>query len=446
MRKLYKRFLCSILLITLFSASAQMPRPALVGYWENWGSMRLNDIHENYNVIQLAFAVTRGSSLYSLEFNLPRGYSKSQFLSDIDDLHADSKVVILSIGGANDPVRLDNETAKNGFINSLNSILAEYDYKIDGIDLDFEGYSTSYNFGSWTMSSPAGGQRRMVEAVKSVMATYQSNAGRKLLLTMAPETTYVFGGMSTWQAANRSGGAFLPILDGLRNELDLIHVQLYNAGGSNGGTFARDGRIYYDTGDPDYMTALTESLITGFDLVSRKGTFPGLPEEKVAIGLPASYNGCASGIGVGSGFVEYEDVVTAVQYIRGERSRPSGWSYRMLDSYPNIGGLMTWSINKDRSNCRGAWRYARNFRVAFPEVITSTLDIESTTSDLSVFPNPTSDYITLENHDEQVDILIYNVLGNQVLTSNEKTIDVSDLASGSYFIINGAHKILFQKN
>ena len=34
----------------------QMPKPALVGYWENWGTMRLTDIHENYNVIQLAFA------------------------------------------------------------------------------------------------------------------------------------------------------------------------------------------------------------------------------------------------------------------------------------------------------------------------------------------------------------------------------------------------------
>jgi hypothetical protein len=65
------------------------------------------------------------------------------------------------------------------------------------------------------------------------------------------------GGLSQWQMENIHGGAYLPIIAGLQNELDLIHPQYYNAGGAQGGTIANDGQVYYDTGDPDYLTAIT---------------------------------------------------------------------------------------------------------------------------------------------------------------------------------------------
>lgn len=71
------------LLFSSLVSFGQMPKPALVGYWENWNTMKLTEIHDNYTVIQIAFATTKGSSLYDMEFNLPWGYSKVDFLTDI---------------------------------------------------------------------------------------------------------------------------------------------------------------------------------------------------------------------------------------------------------------------------------------------------------------------------------------------------------------------------
>jgi chitinase len=295
MRRLHKNLILAVFCLVSSFSKGQIPKPALVGYWEVWSSMKLSEIHNNYNVIQLAFATTVGSSLYNMEFNLPNGYSKTAFLSDIDDLHSQGKVVILSLGGAADPIRLDNNTAKNTFVSSINQILSDYNYKIDGIDIDLE--TTSFNFGSWTMSNPAIGQSNMIDAVKQIMSDYQTQTGKKLLLTAAPETAYIQGGLSNWQVNNANGGAFLPILQGLNSEMDLLLVQLYNAGGNAGGNFGIDGNIYYDNGDPDYITSMTDAVIQGFTLKANKGTYTGLPASKVAVALPASYDGCVAALG-----------------------------------------------------------------------------------------------------------------------------------------------------
>jgi chitinase len=414
-----------------------MPRPALVGYWETWAGKRINSFHDNYNVIQIAFATTAGSSLYDMRFSLPSGYSKSLFLNDLDDLHANGKVAILSIGGANDPVRLTSISNKNTFVSTVNAILEEYDYKIDGIDLDFE--SSSLNYGAWTMSNPASGQTYMIDAVKEIMANYESETGKKLLLTMAPETVYVQGGMSSWQVQNINGGAYLPLIEGLRDELDLIHCQLYNAGGSGGGSYGIDGGLYYDTGDPDYITAMTDAIINGFTIQAGKGSFSGLPESKVAIGLPASYNGCISGIGVSSGFVDYADACDAMRYIKGELNKPAGWSYTLQSSYPSIGGMMTWSANKDESNCEGTWRMAETYECAFPVDATATEELSKRTP-IQLYPNPTEDIMRVEGVTQNTEVVLLDVLGQEVMRvqgASSMTLDLSEQPSGIYVMMVG---------
>ena len=39
--------IASIFLSLTMMFAQQIPKPALVGYWENWGTMRLTDVHEN---------------------------------------------------------------------------------------------------------------------------------------------------------------------------------------------------------------------------------------------------------------------------------------------------------------------------------------------------------------------------------------------------------------
>ena len=425
-------YLIGILSLNYSIAFAQIPKPALVGYWQSWSkNLKLTDINSNYNVIQLAFASTVGSTLANMTFSLPSTYNKTTFMADIDAVHVNGKKVILSIGGSSDPVRLDNTTDRDQFIATIDTILSTYNYKMDGIDLDLE--TTSMDFGSaWTMAAPAAGQINMIYAVKAIMANYQAKTGKKLLLTMAPETVYLMGAMSSYQINYTNGGAMLPIIAGLMNELDLLQSQYYNAGGLSGGTYAIDGKVYYDNSDPNYITSMTESIIKGFTLLNSKGTFAGVPAAKVAIGLPACANGS------GTGYNTPANVAQAVQYIRGSISKPTGWTYNMTDAYPDLGGLMTWSINSDlNSSCGGINTFANNFPIAFELTTAGVNDAKIAINQTSFYPNPVTDILHVSNVNSDAEVTVYNVVGKEVLSAHltdDNTINLSALNAGVYVV------------
>ena len=343
------------LLLTILAslAGAQLPQRVLAGYWHNWSNIPLRQVPKLYNVVVLAFAIPRDGTEYDLKFDLPSGTTRASFLADIATLHARGTKVILSIGGGTDPVSLATDAQRDRFVVSLDSILSAHQDAIDGIDLDFE--STSMDFGDWTLASPAPGQKRIVEAVQAVMARYRKRTGRKLLLTMAPELVYIQGGLSRWQSDNVNGGAWIPVMMALQDSVDLLMPQFYNAGGAKGGIYGRDGRIWYDTGDPDFVVAMTETVLEGFRLLDGRGLFPGWPEEKFAIGLPS--NSCNA---AGTGYVAPEDLSQAMKYLRGEIEQPASFAYETLYIYPDLRGLMTWSINLDSNSCDGAWAFARS--------------------------------------------------------------------------------------
>ena len=55
---------------------------------------------------------------------------------------------------------------------------------------------------------------------------------------------------------------------------------------------------------------------------------------------------------------------------------------------------------------------------------------------INIFPNPASDFIQIQN-ELNIQIELYNLSGTQLLniqTKNNETIDVSNLASGIYFL------------
>lgn len=351
-----------LLLLASCATFAQLPDRVLVGYWQNWSNLRLTAIPPAYNVVELAFATTRDGSDHELEFDLPSGYARGQFLSDLDSLHRRGTRVLLSVGGASDPVRLTTDAERDRFAATLDSLLRSTDDRIDGIDLDFE--STSLDFGAWTLAAPAPGQTRIVQAVQTVMAAHRARSGRKLLLTMAPELIYMQGALSRWQTDNAHGGAWLPVIEGLRDSIDLLMPQYYNAGGAGGGIVAIDGRVYYDTGDPDFLTSQTETILRGFVLLDGRGTFSGFPAAKLAIGLPA--NSCTA---AGTGYVKPDSLGQALRYLRGEIPKPANASYTLLASYPTLRGVMTWSIDEDQTSCDGAWNFSKSLAAWNPTSI-----------------------------------------------------------------------------
>lgn len=241
--------------------------------------------------------------------NMIYSQSNPALIADIQALQNDGEKVLLSIGGATGVINLTDNTQKQNFITSLNNLIATYGF--DGLDIDIEhGDCIS---ASGTISTPTNsGSLNLISAIQSIMSTFQTTYGHKMWLTMAPETAYVQGGMSTYGSI---WGGYLPLIHALRDDIDIISVQLYNSGT----IYGLDG-VIYTQGTVDFIVALTEATIQGFNTTG--GLFSGLPASKVAVGLPA----CTSA--AGGGYTDPATVAAAIRYLKEEGFKINLYSNR----------------------------------------------------------------------------------------------------------------------
>ena len=340
-----------ILLLSSFLGHAQFPSPAIVGYWENWSSVNfvpLAEVDDRYNVIHISFSSGINNTDYNLEFDPSiSGYSDADFKTEMEALQSQGKKIFISIGGQNDPTMLDTEDEKNTFVSSVNAMIETWGF--DGIDIDLEG--TSLAFTDLDIDNP--GDVRLVyliDAIKEIMSHYRDTYGEKLLLTMAPETVYFQGGMSTWAVENVHGGAYLPIVEALRDSIDMLNVQLYNSGSM----FGIDGNVYNQS-TADFVVAMTEAVIQGFSPQGNVGAYSGMPASKVGIGLPS----CD-----GWGYMEPSELESAIKYLKGEGTQPGSYTMDQSAGYPDLAGMMTWSINSD-ANCNSGYEYVSIYEKFF---------------------------------------------------------------------------------
>ena len=63
----------------------------------------------------------------------------------------------------------------------------------------------------------------LIYAIKNYEFVQSVQFGKKMILTMAPETAFVQGGMSAYSGI---WGAYLPVLHALRDSIEVLHVQL----------------------------------------------------------------------------------------------------------------------------------------------------------------------------------------------------------------------------
>jgi chitinase len=157
-----------------------------------------------------------------------------------------------------------------------------------------------------------------------------------MYLSMAPEHPYVQGGVVAFSSI---WGAYLPIIDGLRDELDLLHVQLYNNSSvptPNTPEYA-NGKTYPEATVDSLVVSVT-MLVEGFTTAS-SWQFKGLPASKVAFGLPsgpsASNSPVTSNATIESAYRCITEGTSCGEHV------PSA-------KYPDFRGVMTWSINWDR--------------------------------------------------------------------------------------------------
>ncbi len=321
----------------------------LVGYWHNWNDgsapyLQLDAVDPRYSVIDIAFAEPAAGTTYDMVFT-PSGTPTNTFIAQVAALRAAGKKVLISIGGANATVQLNSDAQRDQFVSSLLSIVDTYGF--DGIDIDLEGASISTTGG--TIQTPTDAPIvRLIAAIEAIADAYQLAHGVPMMLTMAPETAFVQGGMSAFGGI---WGAYLPIIDALRDRLSILHVQLYNSGSMYG----IDGGIYTQ-GTADFIVSQTEALLQGF--TTGGGAFTPLPASKVAIGLPA----CSSA--AGGGYVPPSVLAAAVDYLLGTGPQPG--NYTRTSTYPTLRGLMTWSINWDAVNtCGPSSEYAQAYEDIF---------------------------------------------------------------------------------
>jgi chitinase len=111
---------------------------------------------------------------------------------------------------------------------------------------------------------------------------------------------------------------------------------------------------YHTMGVADFHTAMTDMLLSGFPIEGNSANvFPALRQDQVAIGLPASPN-------AGNGFTSVAEVKTSYDCLT--KAQSCG-SYKPRGVYPNLRGVMAWSINWDKFN---GFEFSKGHRAYLP--------------------------------------------------------------------------------
>ncbi|WP_413103063.1 chitinase [Streptomyces sp. Inha503] len=284
-----------------------VPKHAVTGYWQNFNNgaavQKLREVQGQYDIIAVAFADATGTP-GAVDFTLDpaTGYgSEQQFKDDIKAKQAAGKSVVISIGGQNGTVSINDSTSANNFANSVYALMREYGF--NGVDIDLEnGLNATY----------------MTQALRSLSA----KAGSGLVITMAPQTIDM----------QSTSNAYFQTALNIKDILTVVNMQYYNSGSMLG----CDGKVY-SQGSVDFLTALACIQLEG-----------GLSPSQVGLGLPASTRGA------GSGYVSPTVVNNALDCLA--RGTNCG-SFKPSRTYPGLRGAMTWSTNWD-ATAGNAWSNA----------------------------------------------------------------------------------------
>jgi chitinase len=309
----------------------------LIGYWQDFDNgtsyIPLRQVSSDWDVIDVAFAGTAAD--YSTVSFVPDSglyASNAAFISDVNYLHGLGKKVVLSIGGANGTVTIANAADETAFENSVISTVNTFGF--DGIDLDIEN-GFSLNSGDTDFKNPTTPAIvNLIAAVKVVCAHF----GPGFILSMAPQVPNVQGGITAY---SNVWGSYLPIIYALSSQLTYLQIQYYN----NGSNTALDGNNYTN-GTADFTVAMTDMMLVGFPIAGNSSNmFPPISQAQMVPGVPAAAAAAPSG-----GYIAPSpDLINAFNYLI--KGQSYGGAYVLRGGpYPDLGGVMTWSINWDIYN------------------------------------------------------------------------------------------------
>jgi chitinase len=284
--------------------SSGLPAHVLMGYWQDFANgatpLTLASVPASYNLVAVAFGTatgTPGQVAFSLDPTLASdlgGYTQQQFTDDIATLQARGQKVILSVGGADGAISVDDAASASAFASSVYSLIQEYGF--NGVDVDLEnGVDPTY--------------------MASALEQLEGDVGSSLIITLAPQTV----------DTQSAGDDYFQLALDIKSILTMINTQYYNSGTMNG----CDGNVYAE-GTENFITALACTELEG-----------GLSPSQVGVGLPASSSAA------GSGYVSPSVVNDALDCLA---SGANCGSFVPPETWPGIRGAMTWSINWDAAN------------------------------------------------------------------------------------------------
>jgi chitinase len=310
-----------------------LPGHLLIGYWHNWQNqqvkyIRLKDVSEDFDVIHIAFATATDAKDGRMAFTPAPETNTSQFKSDIRSIQETGRKVILSVGGANGSLAFSDLRAQDNFANSISALLREFGF--DGVDINLEG-KVCLDPDDTDLKYPISPSITfLIGAIRKIRA----NFGADFILSLAPETIGVQAGYRQYCGLR---GAYLPVIESLRDILTYVQIQHYNSGALT----ALDDRTY-SPGTADFHVAMAEMLLQGFP-VHGKGNrfFAPLRPDQLAIGLPASANITEDG------YTPPDEIGKALAYLSEGKGFDGAYTLRNASGYPCLRGVMTWSINWD---------------------------------------------------------------------------------------------------
>lgn len=283
------------------SSGGSLPKHVVLGYWQDYTNgaqpLTIAQVPTNYNIIAVAFGTQTnvpGQVGFSLDPGLQSalgGYTQQQFTADIATAHGRGQRVVLSVGGQNGNVVVNDAASSTNFANSVSSLMGQYGF--DGVDIDLESGINPTQLAS------------AIQQLKNL----QPNA----LVTAAPQTVDV---------QNSSNDYFAWALD-IGANLTMMNTQYYNSGSMLG----CDGNVYAEP---------TENFITALACTQLKS----IPANEIGIALPASPSAA------GSGYVDPSVAVAAVQCLT---SGANCGSFHPPATWPALRGVAIYSINWDAS-------------------------------------------------------------------------------------------------
>ncbi|HEY6331586.1 MAG TPA: chitinase [Blastocatellia bacterium] len=313
----------------------------LVGYWQTYVNgavvIPLGQVSPEYDVIDVAFGMPASGTGVVITLSIdPSIETNDQFIADIATLHKQGQSVVLSIGGASSLIKLTSQKKVKKFVNSVAALITQYGF--DGVDIDFEGNSLKLAPGDSDFKNP---KTPEIVNLISGLHTLDGMFEGDLIITFAPATFNVQAGYTGYHGAQ---GSYLPVIYGTRDILSWVQTQDYNSGTM----FGLDGNIYTG-GTSDFHVAMTEFLLQGFPIDhDTNNFFPALGENQVTFGVPASVQAASTSP---PSFATPSDVQNALNYLINGIPY-EGHQYTLINSagYPEMRGLMTYSINWDLTN------------------------------------------------------------------------------------------------